>query len=413
VGALLEELRAGWILTLPPISSPGTATTRRQICVVTTSPLIVRFFLIPHLRRLAGEYAVALAVNTDDPGFLRAYGLEIEVIPIAIERPIALLRDLAALVSLIWLFRARRFDAVHSFSPKGGLLAMLAARVANVPVRLHTFTGQVWANREGIGRALLKSADRITARCATQTFADSVSQRDFIHRERVLPAGQRCLVLGSGSISGVNLARFHPDPSARAAVRREFGIADDDVLIAYVGRLARDKGVLDLAHAFASIDAGRADCHLLLVGPDEDALTSEVRAILGTRTSRLHVHGYTDVPERFLAAADILCLPSYREGFGTVIIEAGACGIPAIASRIYGVVDALVDGKTGLLHEPGQTAEIAKHLDRLASDIVLRRRLGAAARDRVKREFAEERVVGALADYYAGVLRASPSDAWR
>lgn len=379
-------------------------TARKRVCLVTTSPLIVRFFLIPHLRRLAQRYAVALAVKTDEPDFLRAYGLDVEVIPVGIERPIAPLRDLAALVALVRLFRARRFDAVHSFSPKGGLLAMLAARLAGIPVRLHTFTGQVWANRRGLGRALLKSADRLTARCATQVFADSMSQRDFIEHEGVVATGRRCIVLGGGSISGVDLTRFRPDPATRAAIRRELDLPEGAVLFAYVGRLARDKGLLDLAQAFSGIAARRSDCHLLLVGPDEEALTPAVQSIFAGRGERLHLRGYTSAPERFIAAADALCLPSYREGFGSVIIEAGACGVPAIASRIYGVTDALTDGATGLLHEPGNVAEIAARLEQLAVDPSLRQRLGAAARARVEREFAEERVVGALADYYAGAL---------
>jgi glycosyltransferase involved in cell wall biosynthesis len=367
---------------------------------VTTSVLIVKFFLIPHLRRLSTRYAVTLVVNTDDSAFLDDYGLEIRVVPVAIERRIAPWLDLRALAELRRLFARERFDAVHSYSPKGGLLAMLAARLSGVPVRMHTFTGQVWANRTGAMRLLLKTADRITARCATQVLTDSVSQRDFIRRGGVIPPKRACEVPGGGSISGVNLRRFRPDPAGRAQVRSAFGVPEDAVLLVYAGRLTRDKGVLDLAQAFGRVAAQRPECHLLFVGPDEEHVTPEIRSSAGAHADRLHFHEYTPAPERFLAAAEILCLPSYREGFGVVIIEAAACGVPAVASRIYGVTDAVVEGETGLLHEPGSVPEIAALVGRLAADPVTRERLGRAAQQRAEKDFSEERVIGAVLEIY-------------
>lgn len=373
---------------------------RRRICFVTTSVLIVKFFLIPHLRRLSRQYDVTLVVNTDDPEFLFEYGLKIRVVPVAIERRIAPLLDLMALVDLTRLFSRERFDAVHSFSPKGGLLAMVAARLSGVPIRVHTFTGQVWANRTGALRLLLKTADRVTARCATQVFADSVSQREFICRQGIIPPRRSCEVPGGGSISGVNLSRFKPDPTTRKQVRTALGLPDDAVLFIYAGRLTRDKGILDLAQAFAMVAAERSDCHLLLVGPDEEGVTPDIRTRTGEHADRLHFHDYTPTPERFLVAAEVLCLPSYREGFGVVIIEAAACGVPAAASRIYGVTDAVVEGETGLLHEPGNVREIAAILKRLAADPAGRTRLGRAAQTRAERDFSEDRITGAVANFY-------------
>jgi glycosyltransferase involved in cell wall biosynthesis len=118
------------------------------------------------------------------------------------------------------------------------------------------------------------------------------------------------------------------------------------------------------------------------------------------------LNGYTDDPELWLPACDVLCLPSYREGFGTSIIEAAAAGLPAIGSRIYGITDAIDEGVTGLLHHPGDVGELAEKMGILAGDAGLRRSLGGAARDRAHKYFAKEVTTAALLDFYAQTLRA-------
>jgi glycosyltransferase involved in cell wall biosynthesis len=237
----------------------------KKICVVTTSPLIVNFFLVPHLVHLARRHAIALAVTLPGEVPLRPLP-NVEVIPVRIRRGIAPLPDAAALASLARLYRQRGFDLVHSFGPKAGLLSTTAGRLAGTRARLHTFTGQVWASRTGPMRALLRAADCTTAGLATHVLADSASQRDFLVREGVVKPG-RCEVLGEGSVSGVDLRRFRPDAAARSAVRAELGVAAEVPLVLFLGRITRDKGVLDLARAVAGLDGV-----LAFVGPDEQGL---------------------------------------------------------------------------------------------------------------------------------------------
>ncbi len=372
----------------------------KKICFVTTSPLIVNFFLVPHLLYLAGRYEMSLAVRL--PGEVALRPLPgIEIIPVDIRRDIAPLADAAALAALIRLYRERKFDLVHSFGPKAGLLSTAAGQLAGTPARLHTFTGQVWATRRGPMRMLLRAADRMTARLATHVFADSTSQRDFLERERVAQRG-RVEVLGQGSVTGVDLQRFRPDADARRRVRAELDIADAAPVIVFMARLTRDKGVLDLARAFPRLDTAVV---LVVVGPDEQRLRDEVRAIAGVAASRLRFVDYTNVPERYLAAADVLCVPSHREGFGSVLIGAAAAGVPAVASRIYGVVDAVVDGETGLLFTPGDVDDLVNNLTRLLSDRALRETMGAAARSRAKTNFSEQASLRALETRYEDILR--------
>jgi glycosyltransferase involved in cell wall biosynthesis len=171
----------------------------------------------------------------------------------------------------------------------------------------------------------------------------------------------------------------------------------------YLGRLSRDKGVLDLALAFARLAQHHAKACLALVGPDEDGLRRRIEGIVAACSDRLHVIDYTDRPEDYMAAADVFCLPSYREGFGQVALEAAAAGLPVIASRIYGIVDALADGETGLLHPPADVEALRAQMQTLLLQPDQRRRLGGAGRSRALKDFSAERVTQALLEYYAGI----------
>lgn len=371
----------------------------RRICYVVSSELTVRAFLLDLIGGAADRYRVSVVANMDSPDALGALGIALDVTPVRIARRIAPFADLAALVRLIRLFRRARFDLVHSLTPKAGLLAALAGAICRVPIRVHTFTGQVWVTRSGPARALLKALDRLIGALATHVLVDSASQLDFLVSEGVV-SRTKARVLGHGSVCGVDAGRFRPDPIARASVRAKTGVPPEAILFLYLGRLARDKGLLDLAHAFAKVEGA----WLMLVGPDEDSMAAEIRDACGPGKARLRMLGYTDRPEEFMAAADVFVLPSYREGFGSVIIEAAAAGIPAIGSRIYGVTDAIAEGETGFLVPARDPAALAARMRELASDAALRKRLGRAARARAMRDFAMPALTRATLEYYAEQL---------
>jgi len=376
---------------------------QKNIAIVTTSPLPVNFFLQDHVRALSRDYKVSIVVNASNPEELGGIAEVIEFIPMKIYREIRLLADIAALWGLYRLFCARNFDLIHSMNPKAGLLCMTAAWLARVKCRLHTFTGQVWVTRKGVGRWLLKLMDRITAMLATIVLVDSHSQRDFLLTQGVVSkAGS--LVLADGSISGVNLGRFYPDLRQRHAVRQELGISEAAKVVIYVGRLKRDKGVLDLAQAFLEVQCRVSGAVLLLVGPDEDELLPVIIKMLDGPGDHIRYVPYTRVPEHYMRAADILCLPSYREGFGSIVIEAAACEIPAVSSRIYGLTDAVVDGETGLLVTVADVTGFANAIIKLVTNDELRSKQGLAARRRAEKLFNQERITQELLGLYAQLL---------
>lgn len=372
-----------------------------RICFVVSSPLTARAFLSGHIAALSRHYTVDLAVDAKGGDGLGGIPVHARIVPMPIRRKVAPAADISVLLRLIVLFRRERYSAVSSVTPKAGMLAMLAAAMAGVPLRTHIFTGQVWATRMGWQRWLLKAADRLIARLATHVLADSPSQRDFMAAEGIA-AAHKIRVLGDGSICGADGERFRPDAERRAAVRSAHGIPEEAAVFLFLGRLNRDKGVLDLADAFAALD--NAAAWLLVAGPDEAELRGEMERRLGAALARTRFVGYTDRPEDFMAAADVFCLPSYREGFGMVIIEAAAAGIPAIGSRIYGVTDAIEENVTGLLHRAGDAGGLAGQMASLAGDAVRRRAMGEAARERALRLFSREAVTQAWLGFYRQLL---------
>lgn len=379
-----------------------------RVCFVAANSFALNAFLATPIEALAAAgWKVTVALNTQDGEVSEAVRRHANVVPLAINRNISPLADLPVLRELARLCRRERFDVIHSITPKAGVLAMTAGLLAGVPVRMHTFTGQVWATRRGALRAFLKLMERYVARCATHVLADSRSQADFMVAHGTASA-QRMEVLGAGSICGVDTQRFRPRPEAIAAVRGRLGIPLDAVVVLYVGRLHPDKGLAELGRAFEDVAARRPGLHLVLVGPDEGGLARLQEGVALAR-DRVHAVGRSAEPEMYMAAADLLCLPSYREGFGLSLLEAAATGLPVLASRIYGIVDAVEDGETGLLVPARDSAALAQALDRLVDDAALRTRLGRAGRERAERVFSKEVMQDAWRGLYERQLRQVPA----
>lgn len=378
-------------------------TRQKTIGFVLTSPFVLNAFLLNHLHALADNYRITVCINTQESPVSPLLDARVELVHVPIARGINLLKDLYVLGWLIQFFLIRKFDAVHSLTPKGGLLGMLAAWLAGVTNRSHTFTGQVWANRQGFTKLLLKSMDRVLASCSNSLLADSESQAAFLAMEGICRRSE-VRVLGGGSISGVDLNRFSSRVGRREHFRQEMGIPHDALVFLYLGRLHLEKGVDVLAQAFGRLAHEAQSAWVVFVGPDEGALAASLRSTCGTHCI---VVGLTDKPEDYLDAADVLCLPSYREGFGTVVIEAASMGLPAIGSDIYGLSDAIVNGTTGMLVPAGNADALNRAMLQMCSSD-FRERLGHAAQKRAHAEFSAEKITASWLNYY-DVVFAKPA----
>jgi len=371
-----------------------------SICFVVSSPFTVNGFLIGHLRELSRLYNVTLCVNLHQyelSSDLNIYSIKLIHVPI--ERKISFFQDLKAWWALFKIFSNNRFESVHSITPKAGLLSMSAGFFARIPNRFHTFTGQIWCTRQGLSRFFFKWMDCLIVKFATFVFADSSSQIDFLIKEKVCNLS-KIKLLGAGSISGVDLEKFKPNPSMRAKFRKQLSIFDGDCIFLFVGRLCKDKGIFDLLKAFSMLNIKYKRIALWIVGPDEEQIEANIKNHYPHLHGLVNWIGPTFQPENWMIAADVLLLPSYREGFGSVIIEAASCGLPTIAYRINGVVDAVVDKETGLLVDVGDVDGLSQQMQLLLVDQDLRSRLALSAKTRAQSQFSSGVVTKAWVDFY-------------
>ncbi len=360
---------------------------QRRVCVLVSSDGTVKAFLLGHVEALSVGFDVTVSANCEEQALRRYLPRNVAFVPNGVVRPVKLMSDCRELISLALRFRREGYWAVQTVTPKAGLLGMLAARLAGVPVRVHIFTGQVWATKSGFRRSFLKLFDRVIAACATTRLVDSSSQLDFLVAEGVL-SRDGGKVIGNGSIAGVDTDRFRPDEERRARVRRELDLQEAEVMCLFVGRLKLEKGVVDLVEAFVLAKRQVPLLRLVLVGEDEEGLSPDLRKRAGEAVDSLALVGTVSSPEDYMAAADLFCLPSYREGFGVSVLEAGACQLPTVASRIYGLTDAVVEDVTGWLHTPGGVHELSALLVTMAQSPEVRAQFGDAARRRAITKFS-------------------------
>ena len=365
-------------------------TKKSKICIISATPITIYFFFQEHIKELAKDYDITIIYNKDIDKYIPSFNLPVEEKHIKIERKISIISDLKALISLFRFFKSNKFVCVISIAPKAGLLSMTASFFARIKIRLHIFQGEVWANKKGLYRLLLKFMDKITSLLSTNILAVSNGEKFFLHQEGVVNK-DNCHVIGNGSISGVDINLSKNFSYKKNELRQELGFSQDDVICIFVGRLQEDKGIFDLIHAFNLIAEELPQLKLLIVGPDEDNIhTSLVSDIY---SDRIIVKGYTSEPEKFMCISDFLCLPSHREGFGMVILEAAACGIPSIGSDIYGIQDAIVHNKTGLLFEKSNPEYLSISIKILTNNKQLRLKMGQNANKRVLENFSKEFVV--------------------
>jgi glycosyltransferase involved in cell wall biosynthesis len=332
----------------------------------------------------------------------------IPVYAIDMPRRITPLKDLVALFNLYRLFRCLKPGMVHAHTPKGGLLGVLAARLAKVPTVIYGMRGLPFVTATGFKRTILRWSEALACRVADRVIVNSLA-----NRQRAVEAGfcpeSKIKVLGNGSSNGVDAeTRFNPlkiAPGAREEIRRSHVIPAKSPVLGYVGRIVRDKGIGELADAWQDLRKEFFSLHLILVGPLEpqDPVPPGVLERLEL-DPRVHFLGSAADPAPFYAAMDLLVLPTYREGFPNTPLEAAAMHLPVVATRVDGCTEAVVDGVTGLLVPPFDSQALAEAIRRLLLNPKMREQLGRAGRQRVLREFEPENIWQDLYQEYINLM---------
>jgi glycosyltransferase involved in cell wall biosynthesis len=275
-----------------------------------------------------------------------------------VNRSISIKEDLGSIKNICKYIKEKKIDIVVGHTPKGGLLAMIAGWICRVPNRIYFRHGLVYETSHGLKRFILKSVDRVASFCATKVVCVSPSVLKRSIEDKLAPASKQ-IILGHGTCNGVDTQKqFNPaiiDQNKVAELRAKYGIADDDFVIGYSGRLVRDKGIIELVRAFDKLQ--NADkCKLLLVGMFEvrDALPDDVQERIKNDKRIIFTGFINGGMEYYYSLMDVYVLASYREGFPTGVLEAQSMEKPIITTRVTGCCDSIVEGKTGFFveHDP-------------------------------------------------------------
>ncbi len=320
----------------------------KKLIRVTTADISLSSLLKGQLRFLNQIFEViGLAADT---GVLNEVGVRegIRVINVPMHREIALWSDIKCLFQLVGLFRMERPFIVHSNTPKGSLLSMIAAKLTRVPNRIYLVTGLRFQGERGAQRWLLKTMERVTCSCATRVIPEGQGVKKTLIEERITMKPLE--VVHNGNINGIDTAYYSPEscPKSRDEMRCELRLEENDFAFVFIGRIVGDKGMNELAEAFGKISCNRR-CKLLLIGPFEpnlDPLKPDNEQFFRTSESVRYL-GYQNDVRPYLLAADALVFPSYREGFPNVVLQAGSMGLPSIVTDINGCNEIILEGENG------------------------------------------------------------------
>ncbi|MFL9457704.1 MULTISPECIES: glycosyltransferase family 4 protein [Nostocales] len=338
------------------------------------------------------------------------YRQQIPVYGVPMQRRITPLQDIYAIFQIWQYLQSVRPEIVHAHTPKGGLLGMISARLAGIPVRIYHIRGLPMMTATGYKRLLLTWSEKLSCLFAHQVLCVSHSVREVAIKEGLCPPEKIKVLLG-GSSNGVDAShRFNPanlDLYTRQQTRTKYGIPDDAVVVGFVGRIVRDKGIEELTKAWQILQQEFSNLHLLVVGcfEPQDSVATDIQESL-TSDRRVHMTGMVDDTPPLYAAMDILTLPTYREGFPNVALEAAAMELPVVATCVPGCTDAVQDGVTGILVPPRDVRALATAIRRYLLNLELRCQHGVSGRKRVLQDFRQEAIWNALHQEYLQILQA-------
>lgn len=338
----------------------------------------------------------------------------IAVREVEMSRQISPFKDFVSLVRMIHLFRKESPLIVHSITPKAGLLCMLAAKITDVPFRIHTFTGLIFPYKTGFIQKLLIQMDRVLCWAATHIYPEGEGVKNDLIEYKI--TNKSLKVIANGNVNGIDTSYFNPKNYTQQqsqALRQQLGIQEKDFVFIFVGRLVGDKGINELIKVFKSLSFGEGfRVRLLLVGIQESELDPLLPETLQEIESNPNIinTGFQEDVRPFFAISDALAFPSYREGFPNVVMQAGAMGLPSIVSDINGCNEIIIEGKNGLIIPSKNSGALQQAMLRLIEDQDLYQQLKSNAREMITSRYEQELVWEALLDEYESLLKEKGMD---
>jgi glycosyltransferase involved in cell wall biosynthesis len=344
----------------------------KKLIRITTVPISLEKLLENQARFFKTHYAVTLVSAQKDELEALAKDQGVAFFPLQITRKITPLQDLRCLLQLVRFLRKEKPHIVHSHTPKAGIIGMLAAFIARVPVRMHTVAGLPLMESKGIKKRILYAVERLTYRCATHVYPNSKGLMDFIQKKH-LAKKTPLKIIGKGSSNGIDTGHFNANSISDQELikcQKKWTIAQDDFVFLFIGRLVGDKGVNELVAAFEQLSSKLPKTKLLLVGPQETTLDPLAKSTMNAidQNPRIISTGYQQDVRPFLKSAQVFVFPSYREGFPNALLQAGAMGVPCIVSDINGCNEIIEDEVNGFLVPPKQIQPLVEKMQFLYKD---------------------------------------------
>ena len=329
----------------------------------------------------------------------------VKIHAISMERQISPLKDFVSLWKLYRYFKKEKPDIVHSITPKAGLLSMIAAKLAGVPVRMHTFTGLIFPTKRGVMQKLLILMDKILCYFATHIYPEGMGVKNDLIAYKI--TNKPLKVLANGNVNGIDSSFFDRSlfgDNDNKVLRSHLEIEADDFIFIFVGRLVGDKGINELIQAFTGLQAkvNERIPKLLLVGP----LESKLDPLAPASMKEIEVNdgiisvGFQDDIRPYFTIADALVFPSYREGFPNVVLQAGAMELPAIVSNINGCNEIINEGENGLIIPVKEVQALKNAMLKLLNDQELYNKLKENARPRIVDNYEQSVVWQAILEEY-------------
>jgi glycosyltransferase involved in cell wall biosynthesis len=376
----------------------------KKLIRVTTVPLSLDKLLDGQLSYMSNHFDVT-AISSDNK-YLEQCALKenVDYYHLEMSRRITPINDLISLIKFTKYLIKTKPLIVHSHTPKAGIISMLSARIANVPIRLHTVGGLPLLESTGVKRKLLFFVEKLTYTCATNIYSNSVGLFDYILENKLLKK-KKIKILANGSTNGIDTNYFSKDNISeftKAELKETLGISKDDFVFVFVGRMVGDKGINELVLAFKRFLTYNSNAKLLLVGHEEndlDPLKKTTLFEINSNQSIISV-GYQDDIRPYLSISNSLVLPSYREGFPNVVMQAGAMGLPSIVTNINGCNEIIIDNINGLLIDSKNTNAIEKAMNKMCNNPILYNQLQSVSRELITSRYNQKNVWNCiLAEY--------------
>lgn len=376
-----------------------------KILHVVNIYFVIPYFLGNQLKYFKNKgYQEHIICSPSDEMARYATAMGFEYLEFPVERKISIWNDLKAVWRTMCYIKKNNIDVVNGHTPKGGLIAMLAAWLTRRKVRIYFRHGLVYETSSGIKRALLMNIDRLASSLATKIVCVSPSVMRRSIEDKLAPACKQ-LILGNGTCNGINIERFSPsflDAEEQKELRLKYGLKEEDFVIGYVGRMVRDKGIIELIEAFDGLSKVYNNVKILFVGMLEvrDALPLNIVDVIKNNSNIVHI-GYVDYRQiqKYYGLMSVYVLPSYREGFPTSVLEASAMQLPVITTHATGCCDSVIEGKTGLFVN-NNSNDLRCALETLIGNANLCKILGANGRKMVVDKFDERHIWTYIEELY-------------